>query len=599
MAELLKGTKINNRYTLIEHKGSGSFGEVWLAHDEIIDSEVAVKIYISLDPRGIEEFKAEYTTVVGLSHPNLLTATYLDVWEHRPYLVMKYCSQGSAANKVGVIDEKNLLQFIHDVAAGLQYLHELPEPIIHQDIKPDNILLDNDGLFLITDFGISKKLRATMRKLSTRSVGAGATAYMGPERFEANPTPIKASDIWSLGASIYELGTGELPFSGMGGGMQRNGAEMPSLDSNWNEKINFIMQSCLAKEPWHRPTAAQLVEYTEGLIAGNDPKAPWVKTTNPGDIEEPGGETNIPKDGVHWDKKDYHKIDLDYYKDLRKLSRMIFYGGILTIGLSVVLSIIRCLNGSATGLNVFLSSVESGLFFALAFITKKAIEKRRKNAIFLSRSFLIICLLSWIISFFSSGFSIWDIVVLIYCITGLWWTFYSKDVKEVFPKPFCKHKKKDFAFVLCVLLVPIIMGENSKISDPVVPQTKVGSVSTPTANQSNSKKVKTNKISDYNNTKSTEPSKKAEKADIKDTNEKAKVDDNAQKLRSALNSGNYQQVQKLANEGYAPAYVPLAKYYLNNNDYDDADRYAQKAKAAGQSGAQAIITTLQNLGYYD
>ena len=143
------------------------------------------------------------------------------------------------------------------------------------------------------------------------------------------------------------------------------------------------------------------------------------------------------------------------------------------------------------------------------------------------------------------------------------------------------------------------MGENSKISDPVVPQTKVGSVSTPTANQSNSKKVKTNKISDYNNTKSTEPSKKAEKADIKDTNEKAKVDDNAQKLRSALNSGNYQQVQKLANEGYAPAYVPLAKYYLNNNDYDDADRYAQKAKAAGQSGAQAIITTLQNLGYYD
>ena len=71
------------------------------------------------------------------------------------------------------------------------------------------------------------------------------------------------------------------------------------------------------------------------------------------------------------------------------------------------------------------------------------------------------------------------------------------------------------------------------------------------------------------------------------------------KLSAALAKGNYKQVQILANEGYAPAYVPLAKYYLNNNEYDDADRYAKKAKAAGQSGAQAIIATLENLGYYD
>ena len=79
-----------------------------------------------------------------------------------------------------------------------------------------------------------------------------------------------------------------------------------------------------------------------------------------------------------------------------------------------------------------------------------------------------------------------------------------------------------------------------------------------------------------------------------------KTDDSQKKkLSSALAKGDYKQVQILANEGYAPAYVPLAKYYLNNNEYDDADRYAKKAKAAGQSGAQAIITTLENLGYYD
>ena len=76
-------------------------------------------------------------------------------------------------------------------------------------------------------------------------------------------------------------------------------------------------------------------------------------------------------------------------------------------------------------------------------------------------------------------------------------------------------------------------------------------------------------------------------------------DSQKNKLSVALAKGDYKQVQVLANEGYAPAYVPLAKYYLNNNEYDDADRYAKKAKAAGQSGARAIITTLDNLGYYD
>lgn len=275
MSELTKGTNIKDRYILIEYKGSGSFGEVWLAHDDVLDIDVAIKIYISLDVRGIDEFKREYRTTQGISHPNLLTTTYFDVWQQRPFLIMRYCAKGSSSRLAGNTNEYVIWQFIHDVAAGLKFLHNLPEPVIHQDIKPDNILVDDNDRFVITDFGISKKLRYTMRKQSRRDVGAGAISYMGPERFDTDPTPVKASDIWALGASIYELATGELPFSGLGGGMQKAGAEMPSLDVQWSKELNMVMRSCLEKETWDRPNAGQLEDYANDILEGRPAVTTW------------------------------------------------------------------------------------------------------------------------------------------------------------------------------------------------------------------------------------------------------------------------------------------------------------------------------------
>lgn len=476
MAELKIGTKVKDRYTLKEFKGSGSFGEVWLAHDEVLDCDVAIKVYISLDPRGVEEFKSEYITTQGISHPNLLTTTYFDVWEQRPFLVMKYCAKGSSSALAGKMDEYVLWQFIHDVAAGLKYLHNMPEPIIHQDIKPDNILVDDSDRYLITDFGISKKIRSTMRKQSKRAVGAGATAYMGPERFESDPTPVKASDIWSLGASIYELATGELPFSGLGGGMQRNGAEMPALDNKWSKDMTMVMQSCLAKETWDRPTAQQLEEYSDAIIKGQPANPTWNVPSEK--AEESVSEPSEP------DTSSIYGNDDEEEPHSNKKRIWIAIGAI--IAAIILLIIIWPSNKNDEEIVIPEDTVE-----AVDTVAAESVEEK------------------------------------------------DSDIPEVQPKK----------------QVP------EQTATTATPQTK--------------------------------------KEEPKAKPEEPKTDNNATLLRNALANGDYQQIQKLANQGYAAAYGPLAKYYLNNHDYKTAESYAKKAKAAGFSDGASVLKTLENLGYYD
>ena len=176
MVEIRQGEEINGRYVLKESIGRGTFGQVWLAHDRAKDEDVAIKFYVALDNKGREEFIQEYRIAAGLEHPNLLVTKDFGVWQDHPWLTMRFCDSGSAGDIVGKLrptlkDELTIWRFIHDVAAGLAYLHHVkPEPIVHQDIKPDNVLIASDGTFLITDFGISKRIRNTISKQSTRAL---------------------------------------------------------------------------------------------------------------------------------------------------------------------------------------------------------------------------------------------------------------------------------------------------------------------------------------------------------------------------------------------------------------------------------------------
>ncbi|MCM1177019.1 MAG: serine/threonine protein kinase [Clostridium sp.] len=261
--ETQTGILFNSRYRLIEEKGRGSFGEVWLARDEQLELDVAIKIYIALDERGIEDFKREYKSAYKLNHPNLLHAYHFDICERRPFLVMPYCPD-SAISLIGNCDNDTLWKFIKEVSSGLSYLHSLD--IVHHDIKPDNILVTEDGTFAITDFGISDNMRSTLRRNSTRSMernsSGGSLPYMGPEMFTSRPESIKATDVWALGVTLYEIITGNLPFFGQGGVMLQNGAAIPDIEYPDKNIVNLI-RICLAKETWDRPTAEEIVKMAE------------------------------------------------------------------------------------------------------------------------------------------------------------------------------------------------------------------------------------------------------------------------------------------------------------------------------------------------
>lgn len=258
--QLCPNSIFDQHYTLIRQLGIGGFSEVWLAHDSYMELDVALKIYApgkGMEESSIDEFRHEIKDVFDLNHSNLLKPQYLGVFNKMPYLVLSYCQEGSMTRKIGKMPEQQVWKLIHDVASGLAYLHN--NDIVHQDIKPDNILLDARGNYVISDFGISAKARSTLRQsVAGGTVSGGTMAYMGPERFSKQPAPTKASDIWSFGAMVYEIITGDLPFGEMGGGMQKNGAEIPEITAPISDDLRKTVEGMLALNPWDRPTAEQL-----------------------------------------------------------------------------------------------------------------------------------------------------------------------------------------------------------------------------------------------------------------------------------------------------------------------------------------------------
>lgn len=264
--QLSEGQIVAEHYKLLKQLGHGSFGDVWLAHNELADIDVAIKFYGTFDMKGLEEFRTEFKIAYKLRHPNLLNINHFDVYNNCPYLVMPYCANGSVSGQIGQMTEGDLWKFVLDVSAGLAYLHSQQPPIIHQDIKPDNILITSDGRYVISDFGISRNLRTKMSRNNTEVSSSGTIAYMGPERFSKQPVTVLASDVWAFGMTLYEIMTGNILWEGIGGCAQLNGARLPIIESNYSNELTRLVIACLAAETWNRPTAIQINEYASAML---------------------------------------------------------------------------------------------------------------------------------------------------------------------------------------------------------------------------------------------------------------------------------------------------------------------------------------------
>lgn len=264
--------EFTDKYTLLEKIGVGGFAEVWKVKRSF-GFEQAIKIFTTLDKQGELVAQKEFEALFNLNHPKLLKAVDFGVFKGHPYLVMPYCANGNALRLAGTLDEVNLIKVMGDISSALAYLHELEHYIIHQDIKPDNFLIDNQGDYLLADFGISRKLkrsltksalvhRETQRIEAKKNSGITPLAYRPPEVFEVDfekRKPVKASDIWSLGSSIFEMATTECPFQEYGGMLQRQGQEIPNLPkSQFTSEFNELLKWCMNLNPWDRPTAVQL-----------------------------------------------------------------------------------------------------------------------------------------------------------------------------------------------------------------------------------------------------------------------------------------------------------------------------------------------------
>jgi len=241
---IMKGQKINDRYQIIKTIGEGGMANVYLAYDTILDRNVAVKVLrgdLANDEKFVRRFQREALSASSLSHPNIVEV--YDVGEDNGlyYIVMEYIEGKhlkQLLKKRGSLTIREVVDIMSQLTDGMTSAHD--SYIIHRDIKPQNIMILENGLIKITDFGIAMALNAT-QLTQTNSV-MGSVHYLPPEQACGKGATIQ-SDVYSMGILMYELLTGSVPYKGENAveiALKHIKEEIPSVKEKNNDIPNSV-----------------------------------------------------------------------------------------------------------------------------------------------------------------------------------------------------------------------------------------------------------------------------------------------------------------------------------------------------------------------
>jgi len=249
------GTIIDGRYRVSARLGSGGMADVYLAEDMLLGRQVAVKLLhhrFAEDQEFVERFRREASSAAGLSHPNVVAVFDRGEWDGTYYIAMEYLpgrSLKSVVREHGALDPNDAIDIVIQILLATRFAHR--RGIIHRDIKPHNVILDEEGRAKVTDFGIA---RAGASDMTLTGSIMGTAQYLSPEQAQGHAVT-ESSDLYAVGVVLYELLTGSVPFEGESAVTiaLKQVSDEPVAPSVRNPKVSpaldGVVMRALAKEP--------------------------------------------------------------------------------------------------------------------------------------------------------------------------------------------------------------------------------------------------------------------------------------------------------------------------------------------------------------
>ncbi len=272
-------------YQVLAQIGSGGMGEVFRAHDSRLGRDVAVKVLpatFSADEERLKRFEQEARATAKLNHPNILAIFDIGRHDGSPYIVSELLEGSTLRERLiaGPLSVRSTIDYAAQIARGLVAAHD--KHIVHRDLKPDNVFITRDGHVKILDFGVAKLTRPdalggsdadTRTSVTAAGMVVGTGGYMSPEQVRGKPVDHR-SDIFSFGAILYEMLTGQRAFKGetladtITAILKEDPPELPVLERKIPFAMQRILRHCLEKEMDHRCQSARDLVFELETLAG-------------------------------------------------------------------------------------------------------------------------------------------------------------------------------------------------------------------------------------------------------------------------------------------------------------------------------------------